>query len=58
MGEEGNTDFDIALVEIWEPFIFSSEIRPICIDWNSIYEDTTLKDGNIGTVGTNILFIT
>lgn len=40
------------LFEVYREFEFSEKdyVRPICTDWNSIYEEFHRKDGNEGIV--------
>ncbi|GJQ67970.1 hypothetical protein Trydic_g16723 [Trypoxylus dichotomus] len=46
----GNNSFDIALMEVNQAFIFTAQVQPICIDWNSVHEDSVFVEGNVGIV--------
>ncbi|KAK2588709.1 hypothetical protein KPH14_001599 [Odynerus spinipes] len=50
LGLEGNYAWDIALLEIDEPFVFSSLLLPICLDTNTFSDQTVLEVGNYGKV--------
>ncbi|GJQ67968.1 hypothetical protein Trydic_g16722 [Trypoxylus dichotomus] len=46
----GDSSFDIALMEVSEAFMFTAEVQPICIDWDSTYEDSVFVEDNKGIV--------
>ncbi|KRT85509.1 Trypsin [Oryctes borbonicus] len=49
-GEDDDGSFDIALLEVDQPFVFSSYVQPVCMDWDSVHEDSIFVDGSEGIV--------
>lgn len=39
---------DLAVASVDTPFVFSKIMKPVCIDWQSLYEDDQLKSNNLG----------
>lgn len=52
----GNYGSDISVVVMDKSVVFSEFIRPICMDWDSVYVREQLSDGNLGLVSTITTF--
>lgn len=50
LGLDGNYAWDIAVVEIKKPFVFSALLVPICLDVSSTNDLNVLEFGNSGKV--------
>lgn len=48
IGARGNFAADIALLKLITPFELTALVRPICIDWEKVYERTQLQVGQSG----------
>ncbi|EFN86495.1 Serine protease gd [Harpegnathos saltator] len=52
LGLIGNYASDIALLKLKTPFELNMLVRPICIDWEIIYERALLQPGQLGKMVT------
>lgn len=50
MGARGNFAEDIALLKLRTPFTLTFLVRPICMDWDNVYEKEQLQVGQTGKV--------
>ncbi|XP_032685376.1 modular serine protease-like isoform X2 [Odontomachus brunneus] len=50
LGFRGNFAEDIALVKLKKPFELTALVRPICMDWDNVYEREQLQEGQSGKV--------
>ena len=50
LGARGNFAQDIALIKLASPFELTALVRPICIDWDNVYERKQLQVGHSGKV--------
>lgn len=50
IGARANFAQDIALIKLITPFELTALVRPICIDWDSVYERVQLQVGQSGKV--------
>lgn len=50
LGARGNFAEDIALVRLEKPLELTVLVRPICIDWDNVYEREQLRMGQSGKV--------
>ena len=41
---------DLAVVTLATPFRITKEVRPVCVDWLSVYEEQDLREPNSGVV--------
>ncbi|EZA56153.1 Limulus clotting factor C [Ooceraea biroi] len=50
MGARGNFAEDIALLKLKTPFELTTLVRPVCMDWDNLYEREQLQTGQAGKV--------
>jgi len=50
IGLRGNFAQDIALVKLRTPFELTTLVRPVCMDWDNVYEREQLQVGQAGKV--------
>lgn len=48
LGVSGNFAEDIALIKLSEPFELTALVRPVCLDWDNVYEREQLQIGQSG----------